>query len=349
VTAGLACAAKAPIDEGETADPLVWRGPADDWANSVDDWTATETGTDRHEHTPYFVRVTRDGHPDAGYLRTLANDGPTLDERDVIDAGFLELVRLGIYPADLDVVRNSVREVDDTIRVDAGTAAGFYRYNGDGYGEREREDVGAPWSVEAAGKGRLWPLLTGERGEYELLADGDVGDEGVVRDDLAPEDCLRAIQEFANSGRMIAEQVWDREDDTDYDWEFGEGTGSATPLAWAMAQYVRLAHGIDAGSPVETPPFVERRYREDGVHEPDESPALRVDTQFSGNELVVSGETTGDVVAVKTPVDSALVDVVKGEFECRVAVERGENRVTVAAASDCDLESAGTTVRQFDL
>jgi len=41
--------------------------------------------------------------------------------------------------------------------------------------------------------------------------------------------------------------------------------------------------------------------------------------------------------------------VVKGEFECRVTVERGENRVTVAAAGDRDLESAGTTVRQFDL
>jgi len=351
--AGLACGAKVAIDEGETADALVWLGLADRWANSVADWTATETGTDRHEHTPYFVRVTRDGNPDAGHLRTLANDGLTLDERDVLDAGFLELVRLGVYPADAAVVRNSVREVDDTIRVDAGAAAGFYRYNGDGYGERERGDVGAPWSVDNAGKGRLWPLLTGERGEYELLADDDPADGGDdgdgVRDGLAPEDCLRAMQEFANSGRMIAEQVWDREDDTEYDWTFGEGTGSATPLAWAMAQFVRLAHGVDAGRPVETPAFVEERYREQGVHEPDASPALRVDTQFRGNELVVSGETTGVVVAVKTPVDRAVVDAVDGQFETRLAVDRGENRVTVAAASDRDLESAGTTVRRLDL
>jgi len=338
--AGLACAAKLAIDEGHEADALVWLGLADHWVNNVEEWTATKTGTDRHEHTPYFVRVTRDGDPDAGHLRTLANAGPTLDERDIIDGGFLELVRLGIYPADDEVIENSVAEVDDTIRVDADIGAGFYRYNGDGYGEREREDVGAPWSVENAGKGRLWPLLTGERGEYELLTDDD---------DLTPEQCLRAMQQFANSGRMIAEQVWDRQDNTEYDWEFGEGTGSATPLAWSMAQYVRLAHGIDAGEPVETPTFVHERYREHAVHEPDVSPALRVDTQFRGNKLVVSGQTTGERVAVKTPAARKTVGVTDGEFECTVDIGRGENQVFVAAAAEADLETSGTTIRRLRL
>jgi len=55
-----------------------------------------------------------------------------------------------------------------------------------------------------------------------------------------------------------------------------------------MAQYVRLAHGISAGEPVETPAFVDERYRERRAHTPDRSPALRVDTQFRGNEPVVS-------------------------------------------------------------
>jgi len=58
---------------------------------------------------------------------------------------------------------------------------------------------------------------------------------------------------FANEGNMIPEQVWDREDPTGYGWRFGEGTGSATPLSWSMAQFIRLAWGIDAGEPVETP------------------------------------------------------------------------------------------------
>ncbi|ELZ24866.1 glucoamylase [Halosimplex carlsbadense 2-9-1] len=337
--AGLACAGKLAVDTGREADALVWTALADQWVNNVEDWTATETGTERHENTPYYVRVTRDGDPEAGHLRTLANAGPTLDERDIIDGGFLDLVRLGIVPGDDEVVRNSVAEVDDTIRVDAGSAAGFYRYNGDGYGERERGDVGGPWSVEHKGKGRLWPLLTGERGEYELHLDDP---------DLAPEDCLRAMQEFANSGRMIAEQVWDREHATDYDWEFGEGTGSATPLAWSMAQYVRLAHGVSAGEPVETPAFVRERYRDERLHEPDRSPALRVDTEFRGDRLVVSGETTGERVAVKTPVDSAVVEPEGTEFETTVGIERGENQVIVAAGA-ADVEASGTTVRRLQL
>jgi len=337
--AGLACAAKLAVETGHDADALVWLALADRWADGVDDWTATTTGTERHDHTPYYVRVTRDGDPDAGHLRTLANDGPTLDERDVIDAGFLELVRLGIKPADDPVVRNSVRTVDETIRVDAGSAAGFYRYNGDGYGERARGDVGGPWSVEHKGKGRLWPLLTGERGEYELHREAP---------ELDPADCLRAIQEFANSGRMIAEQVWDRQHATDYDWEFGEGTGSATPLAWSMAQYVRLAHGVGAGEPVETPAFVDERYRERGLHEPDRSPALRVDTEFRGDSLVVSGETTGDRVAVKSPVDQAVVDVDGTAFETTVTIEPGQNQVLVAAGG-IDPERSGTILRRLKL
>ncbi len=340
--AGLACAGKVAMEEGHRGDALVWLALADSWTNDVESLTATETGTERHDHTPYYVRVTRDGDPEAGHLRTLANAGPTLDERDIIDGGFLELVRLGIKPPDDDVIRNSVHEVDDTIRVDVADGAAFYRYNGDGYGEREREDKGAPWSVEDYGKGRLWPLLTGERGEYELLAH----DEDVL---LQPETLLETMQGFANSGRMIAEQVWDREYGTAYNWAFAEGTGSATPLAWSMAQYVRLAHAIDAGEPVETPDFVRERYLEREGHRQDRSPALRVDARFEEGEIVVSGETTGAVVAVKTPSKTVYFEPDDGTFERRLPTEYGENVVTVAAASETDIEEAGTTVRRLSL
>ncbi len=337
---GLACAAKLALDEGNEADALVWLSLADHWANNVEDWTATETGTEQHQHTPYYTRITRDGDPEAGHLRTLANNGPTLDERNIIDHGFLDLVRLGIKPADDEVMQNSVVEVDDTIRVDVDDAPGFYRYNGDGYGERGREDPGAPWSVEHKGKGRLWPLLTGERGEYELRLD---------EPEIEPKVALQAMEHFANSGRMLPEQVWDREHETDYNWEFGQGTGGATPLAWAMAQYIRLAHSVSAGTPVETPDFVHERYREQALNEPDRSPALRVDTQFRGNEIVVSGETTGVKVVIKTPVESVIVDVEDGDFEEALDVEPGENQIIVAAADKADLTSAGTTVWRMSL
>ncbi|MFC7020912.1 MULTISPECIES: glycoside hydrolase family 15 protein [Haloarcula] len=340
--AGLVCAGKVAMDTGRDADALSWFALADQWTNVVESWTATETGTEKHDRTPYYVRVTREGEPESGVKRTLANGGPTLDERDIVDAGFLELVRLGIKPWDDAVVRNSVAEVDKTIRVDLDGKPAFYRYNGDGYGERERGDQGGPWSVEHNGKGRLWPLLTGERGEYELLTEGEAASDD-------PQDLLDAMAAFANSGRMLAEQVWDRQYTTDYDWEPGEGTGAATPLAWAMAQFVRLAHGIDAGEPVETPEFVRQRYLEREVHEHDRGPALSVDTRFQGERIVFNGKTTGALVAVKTPVDSALVEPEDGTFEVGLEMEYGENTCIVAAASGTDLERAGTTVSRFTL
>ena len=341
--AGLACAGKLAIETGNEADALVWLALADRWTNEVEGWTATSAGTGRHENTPYYVRVTRDGNPDAGHERTLANGGPTLDERNVVDAGFLELVRLGIKPATDPVIRNSLAEVDETLRVDLPGGPAFYRYNGDGYGERERGDQGGPWTAREFGKGRLWPLLTGERGEYELLND--------ERDDeaLSPRALLRAMERFANAGRMLPEQVWDREYGTDYGWTLGEGTGAATPLAWSMAGFVRLAHGIEAGRPVGTPAFVRERYLERRVHERERAPALRVDTRFRGDHIVFSGETTGALVAMKTPTDAAVVEPEDGEFEHELEMVYGENTVVVAAASESDLERASTTVRRFTL
>ena len=66
----------------------------------------------------------------------------------------------------------------------------------------------------------------------------------------------------ANDGYMIPEQVWDQPEPAPapYGYQPGKATGAASPLAWAMAQYVRLARAIAAGRPVETPAVVARRY-----------------------------------------------------------------------------------------
>jgi GH15 family glucan-1,4-alpha-glucosidase len=47
---------------------------------------------------------------------------------------------------------------------------------------------------------------------------------------------LDTLAGFANDGLMIPEQVWERT---------GKGTGSATPLAWSMAEFIRLAMKIE--------------------------------------------------------------------------------------------------------
>ena len=89
------------------------------------------------------------------------------EARNVVDAGFPELVRLGVEPADDEVVRNSLSVVDETIRVETPNGPAWYRYNGDGeQGEGGEHPAGTPWSLDNGGQGRLWPIFTDERAEY---------------------------------------------------------------------------------------------------------------------------------------------------------------------------------------
>ncbi|MFC7156177.1 glucodextranase DOMON-like domain-containing protein [Halomarina halobia] len=335
--AGLAAAASLAADEGERADALAYLALADHWRANVEEWTVTETGSKSKQ--PYYVRVNDDRDPDDGAPLDINNGGPTLDERECVDAGFLELVRLGVKPWDDPTIRTSLGVVDDTIRVDTPNGPAWYRYNGDGYGEQDGSDYpeGAPWSLDNSGRGRLWPIFTGERGEYELLAGGT--------GDLAPASLLRTMANFANSGLMLPEQVWDREDPTEYGWAFGEGTGSATPLSWSMAQFVRLAHSIDAGEPVETPRFVSERY---GAGDPPEGPALDVEfppSVVGDRTATVSGATDGAEVVVKAGGETVSREVTDGAFEVDVAVGDGETAITVVAATgEADATAAGTAV-----
>ena len=347
------------------ADALAWLALADDWTERVEEWCATETGTDRYDETPYYLRITADGDPESGRPRTIANDGPTYDEREIVDGGFLELVRLGVKPADDPTIRNSVSVVDDSIRVDTPYGPGWYRYVGDAYGEISAGDPGAPWAGMGDGRGRLWPIFTGERGEYELRAraDGPDGFGGTDEDALEPTALLETMAGFGNSGMMLPEQVWDREHPTDYGWEFGEGTGGATPLAWTMAGYIRLAHGIEAGEPVETPTVVRERYVE--ADRPD-GPDLTATAEYLADHLSITGETSGDVVAVYTAEESTLVTPSAGDgsYEVRLdpaidahtAVVAAADRSAVDGAADEETETAlpeldavGTTVERLRL
>jgi len=147
--------------------------------------------------------------------------------------------------------------------------------------------------------------------------------------------------------------VWDREHPTDYGWEFGEGTGGATPLAWSMAGYIRLAHGVDAGEPVETPTVVRERYVE---RDRPAGPELTAAVEHAGEELVISGETAGDAVAVYTADGSTLATPDDGDYEVRLDADREAATVVVAAATGDDTDAAlagfggaGTSVERLRL
>jgi glucoamylase len=239
--AGLVCAAEIAERSGDDAAATRYRAVADQRQESVDAWTLTSTGPLSAD--PYYLRLTKDGDPDAGATYTIGDGGPTIDQRAVVDPSFLELVRLGVKPADHPGVLSTIPVVDRELGVATPNGMFWHRYNFDGYGELPD---GGPFGT-AGNIGRLWPIFAGERGEYELLA----GDR------LAARERLRNMAATANSGRLMPEQVWD---DKPPGYPAGTPTFSATPLGWTHAQLVRLAWSIDAGEPVERPSVVARRY-----------------------------------------------------------------------------------------
>ena len=167
--AGLVAAAHIASLNGDAQSAQVWLGVADDWQRSIKGWSVTTNGP-LAAH-PYFIRLSKTGDPNAAISYNVGNGGPTLDQRNVIDAGFLELVRLGLLPFNDPDVSASLPVVDANIKTDTPSGPGWHRYNGDGYGDGAVD--GHPWAPSGKGTGHVWPLLTEERGEY-ALASGDL-------------------------------------------------------------------------------------------------------------------------------------------------------------------------------
>lgn len=241
--AGLVCAADVATVNGDRVSADRYLKTADEWARNVDRWTVTSGFRSNHG---YYLRVTENDDPNDGAKIEINSGGGTYDEREIVDAGFLELVRLGINSPNHPNIVNSLAVVDKLIKAQTPNGPAWYRYNHDAYGETEH---GGNYDGRT-GKGRLWSLLTGERGEYELAR----GNRTAART------YLDAMMGFGNEGMMIPEQIWDRRETPGPDFRFGEGTGSATPLAWSMAQFIRLAINLEIGHNGETPAVVASRY-----------------------------------------------------------------------------------------
>ncbi len=248
--AGLVTAADIARSNGDDARATTYLATADEWRARLAEWTVTTTGPLSAE--PYYLRITADGDADAGTQIQIADGGPLVDQREVLDPSFLDLVRLGIVPADDPVVANTLRLVDEQLGYDTANGQFWHRSSFDGYGEKadgtQWEPVD-PGSRETIGRG--WPLLTGERGEFELALGGDAAASAQERLDTM----ARAADDRSF---FMAEQVWDDRPPSAEGSEFvpGEPTFSATPLSWTHGGFIRLAHAIDAGRPVDTPAVV---------------------------------------------------------------------------------------------
>jgi glucoamylase len=229
---------------------------ADFLESHVERWTVTTDGTLVPGIPRHYVRIrpatvgdpTPNEGPRMGTLRLLNLPPGAPDEfpaEEIVDGGFLELVRFGIRRADDPIIVDSVRVIDRVLKVDTPFGPVWRRYNHDGYGDR---DDGGPYSDW--GKGRAWPLLTGERGHYELAAGRD------------PTPYLRTLEKLATPTGLLPEQVWDEADRPNLHLELGRPTESATPLAWAHAEYITLLRSATDRAVFDCAPEVRERYVE---------------------------------------------------------------------------------------
>ncbi len=110
-------------------------------------------------------------------------------------------------------------------------------------------------------RGRVWPIFTGERGHYELALAGLSGKPDPAALTKIRQTYVKAMELFANDGLMIPEQVWDGVGaQSAHGYVRGEGTDSATPLAWSHAEYVKLLRSVSDGQVWDNYAPVKARY-----------------------------------------------------------------------------------------
>lgn len=221
----------------------------------------------------YFVRIAQDKNVNADTKLGANNGRPGMDKKLILDGGFLELVRYGVRPADSSSVIASLPEYDDeslphplrvkyTFTNEQGqTFPGWRRYGNDGYGEDQNLGTNyAEGGQQTEGqRGRVWPFFTGERGHYEIAAaklrDGELTDSQFER---IKNTYVLGMESFANQGMMLPEQAWDGVGANPFEYDMGEGTNSATPLAWTHAEYIKLLRSLTNESVWDNYPIVEQ-------------------------------------------------------------------------------------------
>ena len=342
--AGLVAAGHIARMHGDRGAARVYLATADQYQRSIKGWTVTTNGPLSQQ--PYFIRLSKTGDPNAAISYGIGNGGPSLDQRTVIDAGFLELVRLGEFPASDPDVQRSLHVVDATIEKTTASGPGWLRYNADGYGDcsdaAKCSLVGRPWAPSGNGTGHVWPVLTAERGEQDLATGGAHTAGGLLGS---------MLNETSGAG-LVPEQVWDAPDlpaspyGTDpttasIGFINGRPGGSASPLTWGSASLVRLTADLSAGRALETPSITTRRY----VQHVQGGTTLTVtapadESAATGSTVTVTGTAAAgariDVADVgtdqngTTTVTSTRADG-SGNWSVAVPLQAGTNVLVVAA------------------
>src|SRR5580658_7043984 len=159
--AGLVCASVIATDNGATSLSSTYLSTADAFEQDLDADTYTTSGP--YGNGDYYLRITPDAEPNNGTSINIANGGGNHDDRTVVDPSYLELVRLGVTAPTTTEIGNTIGVVDSELEVSTPEGPIWHRYNFDGYGE-----TSSGGDYTGTGVGNPWPVLTGERGEYDV-------------------------------------------------------------------------------------------------------------------------------------------------------------------------------------
>ncbi|MEM1096706.1 MAG: glycoside hydrolase family 15 protein, partial [Bacteroidota bacterium] len=257
--AALTCAAAFAQERGNADKAAFIQDYADFLEAHIEAWTVTTEGTLVEGITEHYIRITPspdDGHhphedPNSGTV-TIANREPGsrvhFPTKEVVDAGFLELVRYGIRAPGTPLMENSLKVIDALLKVDFDAGPCWIRYNHDGYGQRPDGGPYHDHSDHHWGLGHAWPLLTGERAHYELAAGRNV------------DALIQALEGFATDTSLLPEQVWMLDDLPGRYMQRGGPTGAAMPLMWAHAEYIKLLRSVRDGAVFDRIAVVADRY-----------------------------------------------------------------------------------------
>ena len=264
------------------------RETADYWNDNIEKWTyVTGTATAKKLNIDgYYMRINPDDLAADEVKNKTINLKNHNDESgeialgELVSVDALALVRFGLRTANDPRILNTIKVNDAKLKTDTPSGPCWHRYNKDGYGEDEK---GNPYSE--AGIGRAWPLLTGERAHYEIAA-GNL--------DKAKE-LLKTMESFANNS-LFPEQIWDTKDIPEKGLFLGKHSGSAMPLTWAHAEYIKLCSSIKHKRIVDMPQFTQDRYIKQKITSPFEIWNFKNQKKSISNKKILRVEVGAEAV-----------------------------------------------------
>lgn len=198
------------------------RTAAEEWQIQIERWTMVTEGPLGKN---YYLRVSPTGEPSQREGVDLAHGAGASFAWEILDGGFLELVRQGIRDADDPRIRGTLR-IYESETSGLGEKGSFHRYTKDAYGPGR--------------SGGFWPVLAGERGHYAVAA----------KDFEQARVQLHLLERSALPSGLLPEQVIQPSP------SLRVGLGVASPHVWAHAEGVLLNRSIEEGKVFDAPPFI---------------------------------------------------------------------------------------------